>query len=111
MYGAMLVKNFDPHHDIVVADRTFIDQDPVPEHKRTWTGTTFALYWFSDLVTVSTWSAAASVVALGLTATDAIWITLVASLCNAIPTGKTSMCHPVFPSLTMFYSAKRSYWC
>jgi cytosine/uracil/thiamine/allantoin permease len=72
---------------VSVADRLTIDQDPAPIEKRTWTGTTFALYWFSDLVTVSTWSAAASVVALGLTATDAIWITLMSAMCNAIPTG------------------------
>ena len=66
------------------------DQDPVPVNKRTWTRSIFVLYWFSDLITVAGWGAAASVVAVGLTASDAIWITLVASLCNAIPTGKNS---------------------
>lgn len=65
---------------------TNADQDPVPREKRTWTGLTFVLYWFSDLVTVSTWSAASSVVTLGLSPTDAVWITLVAAICNAIPT-------------------------
>lgn len=59
----------------------------MPPEKRTWTGTTFILFWFSDLITVGGWSAASSIVATGLSATDAILITLVAALCNAIPTG------------------------
>lgn len=62
-----------------------IDQDPVPRERRTWTGWTFVLYWFSDLVTFSTWSQGSSVVAAGLSATDAVLICLVASLCNALP--------------------------
>lgn len=61
------------------------DQDPVPVEKRTWTAWTFVLYWFSDLVTVSTWSQGSSVVAAGLSATDAMLICFVASLCNAVP--------------------------
>jgi nucleobase:cation symporter-1, NCS1 family len=64
------------------------DQDPVPVHKRTWTPSIFILYWFSDLITVAGWAGHASVFAVGLTASDAIWITLVAGICNAIPTGK-----------------------
>ena len=67
-----------------------VDQDPVPVSKRTWTRSVFVLYWFSDLINVAGWAAPASVVAVGLTATDAIWITLVAGICNAIPTGKNS---------------------
>ncbi|KAK4561465.1 hypothetical protein LTR86_004783 [Recurvomyces mirabilis] len=63
-----------------------IDQDPVPIEKRTWTGWSFTWYWFSDLVTIAGWSAASSVMTTGLSATDAILITLVAALCNAIPT-------------------------
>ncbi|KAK3676881.1 hypothetical protein LTR78_003085 [Recurvomyces mirabilis] len=63
-----------------------IDQDPVPPEKRTWTGWSFTWYWFSDLVTIAGWSAASSVMTTGLSATDAILITLVAALCNAIPT-------------------------
>lgn len=47
---------------------------------------TVTWYWFSDLVTAAGWSAASSVVTLGLTSTDAILITFVAALCNAIPT-------------------------
>lgn len=54
--------------------------------KQTWTGLTFAFYWFSDLITVSGWSAASSIMTTGLSSTDAILITLVAGLCNAIPT-------------------------
>ncbi|KAK5108476.1 hypothetical protein LTR62_008294 [Meristemomyces frigidus] len=63
-----------------------IDQDPVPPEQRTWTGWAFTWYWFSDLVTIAGWSAASSVMTVGLSATDAILITLVAALCNAIPT-------------------------
>ncbi|OQD84995.1 hypothetical protein PENANT_c011G09405 [Penicillium antarcticum] len=62
------------------------DQDPVPPEKWTWTGWTFTQYWLSDLVTVSTWSAASSAYASGLSATDTVTLTLVAALCNAIPT-------------------------
>ncbi|KAL3422668.1 ncs1 allantoate transporter [Phlyctema vagabunda] len=62
------------------------DQDPVPPERRTWTGLTFVLYWFSDLVTYSTWANGATVVALGLTPSDAIWIVFAAAMCNAIPT-------------------------
>lgn len=62
------------------------DQDPVPPEKWTWTGWTFTQYWLSDLVTVSTWSAASSAYASGLSATDTVLLTLVAALCNAIPT-------------------------
>jgi NCS1 family nucleobase:cation symporter-1 len=47
---------------------------------------TFVLYWFSDLVTYSTWANGAAVVALGLSPSDAIWIVFVVALCNAIPT-------------------------
>ena len=63
-----------------------VDQDPVPEDKQTWTSWTFITYWYSDLVTISTWTAASSIMTTGLTATDAILIVLVAAICNAIPT-------------------------
>lgn len=61
------------------------DQDPVPPERRTWTARTFVSYWFSDLVTVSTWSQGSSVVAAGLSASDAMLICFVASMCNAVP--------------------------
>lgn len=47
---------------------TNADQDPVPPEKRTWDGFAFVMYWFSDLVTVSGWSAPASILTVGLTA-------------------------------------------
>ncbi|KAK9776234.1 putative Uracil permease [Seiridium cardinale] len=65
---------------------TNADQDPVPPERLTWTQWTFVTYWFSDLVTVSGWEAASSIVTTGLSATDAVVITLVAGICNAIPT-------------------------
>ncbi|KAI5864137.1 uracil permease [Durotheca rogersii] len=65
---------------------TNADQDPVPEDKRTWTGWAFVGYWYSDLVTVSTWSSGSAIVTTGLSATDAILIVLVAAICNAVPT-------------------------
>lgn len=65
---------------------TNADQDPVPPEKQTWTEVTFLTYWFSDLVTISGWSAAGSILTTGLSVTDAILITLMAGICNAIPT-------------------------
>ncbi|KAI0181859.1 uracil permease [Hypoxylon sp. FL1284] len=65
---------------------TNADQDPVPEDKRTWTKWAFIGYWYSDLVTVSTWQAAGAIMTTGLSATDAVLIVLVAAICNAIPT-------------------------
>ncbi|KAI1412458.1 uracil permease [Hypoxylon sp. FL1857] len=65
---------------------TNADQDPVPEDKRTWSSWAFIGYWYSDLVTVSTWTAASAIMTTGLTATDAVLIVLVAAICNAIPT-------------------------
>ncbi|KAK3116627.1 hypothetical protein LTR53_002802 [Teratosphaeriaceae sp. CCFEE 6253] len=62
------------------------DQDPVPPQLRTWSAWAFTWCWFSDLVTIAGWSAASSVVTTGLSATDAILITFVAALCNAVPT-------------------------
>ncbi|KAI1764362.1 uracil permease [Hypoxylon sp. FL1150] len=65
---------------------TNADQDPVPVEKRTWSKWAFIGYWYSDLVTVSTWQAAGAIMTTGLSATDAILIVLVAAICNAIPT-------------------------
>ncbi|XXG97609.1 2-oxoglutarate dehydrogenase E1 component [Hypoxylon texense] len=62
------------------------DQDPVPEEKQTWTMWAFIGYWYSDLVTVSTWQTGSAIMTTGLSATDATLIVLVASICNAIPT-------------------------
>lgn len=65
---------------------TNADQDPVPPEKLTWNQWTFVTYWFSDMVTLSGWEAASSIVTTGLSATDAVLITLTAGICNAIPT-------------------------
>ncbi|KAI1472010.1 uracil permease [Daldinia caldariorum] len=65
---------------------TNADQDPVPQEKQTWTKWAFIGYWYSDLVTISTWSAASAIMTTGLAATDAVLIVLVAAICNAIPT-------------------------
>ncbi|KAI4917752.1 hypothetical protein J4E85_009844 [Alternaria conjuncta] len=65
---------------------TNADMEPVPPEKRTWGKSAFVTYWFSDLVTISTWSSGSAIFTLGLTATDAVLITLVAGICNALPT-------------------------
>lgn len=79
---------------------TNADMEPVPPEKRTWGKSAFITYWFSDLVTISTWSSGSAIFTIGmcarrgrceltiagLTATDAVLITLVAGLCNALPT-------------------------
>ncbi|KAF4125819.1 nucleobase:cation symporter-1, NCS1 family [Geosmithia morbida] len=65
---------------------TNADQDPVPPELLTWNKWSFLTYWYSDLATISAWSTASSIVATGLSATDAILIVLVAGICNAIPT-------------------------
>ncbi|GAA5853777.1 hypothetical protein JCM8547_007445 [Rhodosporidiobolus lusitaniae] len=41
--------------------------EPVPEEHRTWTTSTFAAYWFSDLINAGSWSQISSFVSLGLT--------------------------------------------
>ncbi|KAH6670291.1 uracil permease [Plectosphaerella plurivora] len=65
---------------------TNIDMDPVPLERRTWGKSAFITYWFSDLVTISTWSTGSAILTTGLTATDAILIVLLAGICNAVPT-------------------------
>lgn len=65
---------------------TNADQDPVPPEKLTWDEWTFVTYWFSDMVSISGWAAASSILTTGLSATDAILIVLLAGICNSIPT-------------------------
>jgi NCS1 family nucleobase:cation symporter-1 len=77
---------------------------------------TVTWYWFSDLVTAAGWSAASSVIELGLTSTDAILITLVAALCNAIPTVLNGSIgadlHIAFPiAIRASYGYWFSYFC
>ncbi|KAH8894284.1 NCS1 allantoate transporter [Thozetella sp. PMI_491] len=95
---------------------TNADQDPVPEEKQTWTSWTFVTYWYSDLVTISTWSAASSIMTTGLSATDAILIVFVAAICNAIPTvlngAVGSDLHISFPiAMRASYGYWLSYFC
>ncbi|THX19606.1 uridine permease-like protein Fui1 [Aureobasidium pullulans] len=92
------------------------DQDPVPLEKRTWTSTTFMTYWFSDLVTVSGWATASSILTTGLSATDAILITLLAGICNAVPTVLNGAIgadlHVPFPvAIRASYGYWLSYFC
>ncbi|KAI1495240.1 uracil permease [Biscogniauxia mediterranea] len=65
---------------------TNADQDPVPPARQTWTRWAFVGYWYSDLMTVTSWSASSAIVATGLTASDAVLIVLAAAVCNAVPT-------------------------
>ncbi|KAI5273606.1 uridine permease-like protein Fui1 [Aureobasidium subglaciale] len=95
---------------------TNADQDPVPLEKRTWTRTTFMTYWFSDLVTVSGWATASSILTTGLSSTDAILITLVAGICNAVPTVLNGAIgadlHVPFPvAIRASYGYWLSYFC
>ena len=44
---------------------TNADMEPVPPEKRTWGKSAFVTYWFSDLVTISTWSSGSAIFTLG----------------------------------------------
>uniref|UniRef100_A0A8H7TUX6 Uracil permease n=1 Tax=Bionectria ochroleuca TaxID=29856 RepID=A0A8H7TUX6_BIOOC len=95
---------------------TNADQDPIPPELRTWTEITFITYWYSDLVTISGWSAAGAILTAGLSATDAILITLTAGICNAIPTVLNgaigSDLHVPFPiAVRASYGYWLSYFC
>lgn len=46
----------------------------------------FIIYWYSDLVTISTWGASSSILTTGLSARDAILICFVTGICNSVPT-------------------------
>ncbi|KAH8804386.1 NCS1 allantoate transporter [Xylogone sp. PMI_703] len=92
------------------------DQDPVPSERHTWTGWIFTQYWLSDLVTVSTWSAASSAFASGLAASDTVLLMLVAALCNAVPTVLNGAVgadlHIPFPiAIRASYGSYFSYFC
>jgi len=45
---------------------TNADMEPVPPEKRTWGKSAFVTYWFSDLVTISTWSSGSAIFASGI---------------------------------------------
>ncbi|KAK8134854.1 uracil permease [Apiospora sp. TS-2023a] len=92
------------------------DQDPVPEEKRTWTKWAFITYWFSDLITISTWMQASAIMTTGLSATDAILIVLCAGVCNAVPTvlngAVGSELHIPFPiAIRASFGYHLSYFC
>lgn len=59
------------------------DQDPIPEEHRTWTASTYA-----DLINATTWQIASSALAVGLSTTDAILVSSIASILNSIPCSK-----------------------
>ncbi|KAK8093613.1 permease for cytosine/purines- uracil- thiamine- allantoin-domain-containing protein [Apiospora hydei] len=95
---------------------TNADQDPVPEEKRTWTKWAFITYWFSDIITMSTWMQASAIMTMGLSATDAILIVMAAGLCNAVPTvlngAVGSELHIPFPiAIRASYGYHLSYFC
>lgn len=59
--------------------------DPVPVADQTWSVWTILAYWASDLINLSTWETAGSVLAVGLSWREAIPIMFVATACIAIP--------------------------
>ncbi|KAJ2903963.1 ncs1 allantoate transporter [Zalerion maritima] len=61
------------------------DMDPVPLHDQTWSVWTILAYWASDLMNLSTWETAGSVLAVGLSWREAIPIMFVGTSCIAIP--------------------------
>ncbi|ORY60398.1 NCS1 nucleoside transporter family [Leucosporidium creatinivorum] len=81
--------------------RTNTDTDPVPASKRTWGKGTWIMYWCSDIITVSGWQKAASMIALGLDWRQALIVTTVGSILLTIPmvlNGKIgSVLHIPFP--------------
>ncbi|CAF1054699.1 unnamed protein product [Didymodactylos carnosus] len=62
------------------------DLDPVPPHERTWTNPFYVIcYWISDAFTISTWSMASSMIALGLTWKSAFAAIIIGHSIIAIP--------------------------
>ncbi|KAK8006149.1 hypothetical protein PG991_012446 [Apiospora marii] len=81
-----------------------------------WTKWAFITYWFSDLITISTWMQASAIMTTGLSATDAILIVLAAGLCNAVPTvlngAVGSELHIPFPiAIRAAYGHRLAYFC
>lgn len=70
-----------------------LDYDPVEVERRTWTSTTIATYWLSDLVSIVGWSQAAAMYHVGLSATDATLACMVAGICISVPTGRLYVIH------------------
>ena len=59
--------------------------DPVPPKDQTWSVWTILAYWSSDLMNLSTWQTASSILAVGLSWREAIPIMVVGTSCVAIP--------------------------
>ena len=81
---------------------TNVDMDPVPPERRTWGKTAFVTYWFSDLVTISTWSSGSAIITLG----ECHWTTLHSDMTN--PDSQVSLplmlySSPSSPASAMLY--------
>ncbi|GAA6038262.1 hypothetical protein JCM8097_003910 [Rhodosporidiobolus ruineniae] len=65
---------------------TWSNYEPVPIEHRTWTTSTFAAYWFSDLINAGSWSQISSFVALGLSWYESLIATFIGGvlLCTVI---------------------------
>ncbi|KIW24994.1 uncharacterized protein PV07_10670 [Cladophialophora immunda] len=61
------------------------DTDPLPMERRTWGFLTWFGYWCSDAVNVTTWQAAGTVIALGLSWREAIPTVFVGNTLVAVP--------------------------
>lgn len=60
------------------------DMEPVPLAHQTWTGWTFAAYWFSDLVNAGSWTQISSFVGLGMTWWEGVIATFIGGFLIAI---------------------------
>lgn len=60
------------------------DMEPVPLAHQTWTGRTFAAYWFSDLVNAGSWTQISSFVGLGMTWWEGVLATFIGGFLIAI---------------------------
>lgn len=58
--------------------------EPVPLAHQTWTGWTFAAYWFSDLVNAGSWTQISSFVGLGMTWWEGVLATFIGGFLIAI---------------------------
>ncbi|KAL6240227.1 hypothetical protein RBB50_012874 [Rhinocladiella similis] len=92
------------------------DQDPVPQHLRTWGAWDYASYWMSDLINATTWQIASASLVVGLSTKDALAIASLAAVLNALPTVLCGMPgadhHIPFPiSIRSVYGYWFSYFC
>ncbi|TNY18373.1 permease for cytosine/purines, uracil, thiamine, allantoin-domain-containing protein, partial [Rhodotorula diobovata] len=82
------------------------DLDPVPKEQRTWSGLDITNYWLSDNFAPATWMLGSSLVALGLTARQAIPLAFVGFTCIGVVISLTgrlgATCHCTFPARSSF---------